>query len=94
MKSSTLFLIQSSYASSQQTFSKLQQLATTDDCLVLIGDAVLHAMDPSIQKFDCAIIETEQALLPAEVRTDAFNILSYADFAALCLSFNRIVTLK
>lgn len=94
MKTSTLFLVQASYACTPHTFSKLLKMAAADDQVVLMGDAAMHAANPVIKHFSCAILATEQALIPAGFISDHLTVLDYAQFADLCLQHSRVVTLK
>lgn len=94
MTTSTLFLVQASYANTLSALEKLQQMATSTDRVVLMGDAVMHATQPTLEKFSCAILDTEQALIPAGSTLEHITVLDYAQFADLCLQHNRVVTLK
>jgi sulfur transfer complex TusBCD TusB component (DsrH family) len=94
MKKSTLFLVQASYSCTPNAFSTLLKMAAADDLIILMGDAVMHAASPVIANFSCAILETEQALIPADFASNHFAVLNYAQFADLCLQHSRVVTLK
>ncbi|NWK75261.1 hypothetical protein D9K79_09245 [Acinetobacter cumulans] len=94
MNTSTLFLVQSSYANTLSVLEKLQQMATSTDRVVLMGDAVMHVAQPTLANFSCAILDTEKALIPADSALEHLAVLNYAQFATLCLQYTRVVTLK
>ncbi|MBI1452426.1 MULTISPECIES: hypothetical protein [Acinetobacter] len=94
MTTSTLFLVQASYANTLSVLEKLQQMATSTDRIVLMGDAVMHVAHPMLANFSCAILATELALIPADSTLEHIAILDYTQFADLCLQYNRVVTLK
>ena len=93
MSNHTLYLIQASYAAAPLALAKLQQLYAPGDQAVLMGESVLHTDHEAVaQLSNCHVLDTEQQLLnPAQ---SAVQIISYSDFADLCLQFSRCVTLK
>ena len=93
MNQPTLFLIQASYAGAPHAFDQLKQMASAQDQTVLMGEAVMHAAALAQQNMKFYVLETEQALLAGSASAQ-FSIISYDEFAALCLQFSRIVTLK
>ncbi|WP_353142455.1 DsrH/TusB family sulfur metabolism protein [Acinetobacter pragensis] len=89
----TLYLIQASYASAPLALSKLQQLYTDGDQVVLMGESVMHAAHDSIQALEkCYVLENEQPLLKPLQKN--IQLIDYAAFAELCLQFTRSISLK
>lgn len=89
----TLYLIQASYASTPLALSKLKQLYTQGDKVVLMGESVMHATHEVIQNIvECYVLENEQPLLTAHPAH--IQLIDYTTFATLCLQFNRSISLK
>ena len=92
MSNQNLYLIQSGYQQTLHVLEKLSTVAGSNDAVVLMGDAVLHAQHTHLHHLSCYILENEIALLG----TAAVDIkaLSYAEFADLCLQYQRCITLR
>ena len=94
MSNHTLYLIQSSYAAATQILDQLAPIYATGDQVVLMGEAVLlleHSFLQSLQKFH--MLENDAELL-VQPLPDQIKLLNYADFADLCLEFNRCISMK
>ncbi|WP_336929568.1 DsrH/TusB family sulfur metabolism protein [Acinetobacter tandoii] len=91
MLTATLYLIQSDYSSAEAKLSQLQSLLHSSDSVVLMGDAVLHAaLAPIVQLY---VLDTDASLLshpePAQLK-----VISYSEFADICLAHTRCMTIK
>ncbi|KGT47217.1 MULTISPECIES: DsrH/TusB family sulfur metabolism protein [Acinetobacter] len=94
MSNSTLYMIQASYAATAQVLEQLSQLYSENDQVILMGDAILAIEHPFLKQLkEIYILENEAQLLP---QPDIANlkIINYAEFAELCLGFNRCISLK
>lgn len=89
--SNCLYLIQTDYAATTRALAQLAQVYQVGDCVVVMGDAVLH---PEIfnTPYQNAVLEHDaQMLLQIP---DRVKVMSYADFADLTLSYQRCIRLK
>ena len=89
--SSCLYLIQSDYGQTPHVLTKLRQTYQTGDAVVLMGESVL-CIDQTLPDFSVYVLAHDaQALisLPAQVQ-----VLSYSQFADLCLAYTRCIRLK
>ena len=94
MQNSTLFLIQAPYQSMANTWSKLEQMATVTDHIVMMGDAVLTIPMHILTQFpNLYCLEVEENLLNESIQTQ-IKVLEYATFADLTLQFKRCISLK
>ncbi|OTG79491.1 hypothetical protein B9T33_11930 [Acinetobacter sp. ANC 5054] len=95
MSNSTLYLIQSSYANTLQCIHQLRNLVAEADAIVLMGEAVLFIADEQIQQLGtCYVLEQDVQILAKNANYNHMQVISYAEFADLCLQYNRCVTLK
>ena len=89
--SNCLYLVQSSYHATPHMMQYINQVYQRGDCVVLMGDAVLLA-DLYCQDYRCAILDADANMLlsvPSQIQ-----VLSYADFAELTLSYSRCMRLQ
>ena len=82
MSNHTLYLIQSNYAATAQTLEQLAQIYTPGDQIVLIQNL------PQIY-----MLENDAELLTQALSVQV-KLLDFADFADLCLGFNRCISMK
>lgn len=94
MSNHTLYLIQSSYSATAQILDQLAQIYTMSDQVVLMGEAVLQLEHPFLQSLQQVHILKNDAELLIQPLPDQVKLLNYADFAALCLQFNRCISMK
>ena len=95
MSNNSLYLVQSCYSNTLQHIQQLQSVYTTGDALVLMGEAVLHIADEQIQKLGtCFVLESDAQILGHDVHFSHMHICTYAEFADLCLKYQRCITLK
>ncbi|USE84667.1 DsrH/TusB family sulfur relay protein [Acinetobacter tibetensis] len=94
MLTATLFLIQSDYSSVNTKLVQLQSLLQSSDSVVLMGDAVLHAQHDTLQQVErLYVLDTDAALLIQQLPTH-IQVISYAQFADICLAHTRCMTIK
>ena len=94
MSNHTLYLIQSDYAATAQILEQLAQIYTTGDQVVLMGEAVLQLEHASLQNLPKIHMLENDAVLLIQPLPDQVKLLNYADFADLCLEFNRCISMK
>ena len=94
MSNHTLYLIQSSYSTTAQILEQLAQTYTMGDQVVLMGEAVLPLEHSFLQSLPKIHILKNDAELLVQPLPDQIKLLNYADFADLCLEFNRCISMK
>lgn len=94
MSNHTLYLIQSNYAATAQTLEQLAQIYTPVDQIVLMGEAVLQLEHSFLQNLpQIYMLENDAELLTQPLPVQV-KLLDFADFADLCLGFNRCISMK
>ncbi|NHC02823.1 hypothetical protein G9F31_03420 [Acinetobacter sp. 187] len=94
MSEKTLYLVQSHFANTQSALSKLNQISTQQDSIVLMGDAVLAADSVQLKNTtQLYMLENDAELFASQPHTD-IKIINYAEFSDLVLSFQRCISLK
>jgi len=94
MSNQTLFLVQSSFKNTDYIFDQLQQIASKNDHIILMGDAVHLVNDERILlRQHIFILENDAEILINDLPSH-IQIISYDQFADLILIFNRCVRLK
>lgn len=99
MSTATLFLVQASFSALNTTLEQLKTLLQPEDAVVLMGDAVLafvqteHATLLS-NMTKLYVLEADHKQIAQVTTAYPVHLLSYADWATLCLAHQRIVTLK
>lgn len=92
--SNTLYLIQSEYSRTPAILDQLDQIYSTDDAVVLMGDAVLVFDSAQLKdKASVYALENDAEILPNQ-DLSALKIINYAEFSDLVLSFKRCISLK
>lgn len=94
MSQPTLFLIQSEFSKTATCLEQWTKMSNANDAIVLMGDAVLFAQDPSIQQHPLVYVLETDLDLTATVLTENVKTLSYAAFADLVLDFKHCISLK
>lgn len=92
MKHQTLFLIQSSDQATPHILHKLAHLATANDAIVLMGDAVLHVENSILLNKSVYILENEAENLASNL--SHIQVIAYTAFADLVLQSHRSISLK
>ena len=94
MSNASLYLVQSDFAATPAALAKLQQLYQTSDCVVLMGEALLHVQDTALQQINCIyVLETDVEILAGQ-QTQNMQLISYTQFAELCLNYTRCIRLN
>lgn len=94
MLTATLYLIQSDYSSAEAKLTQLQSMLHSGDCVVLMGDAVLHAHHVALLSLEqLYVLDTDAALLSSP-KPAQLNVISYSQFADICLAHTRCMTIK
>lgn len=89
-----LYLIQSDFASTEHVLKQLQQIYSPSDAIVLMGDSALYAQSDLLKdKSPIFILENDAEVLPNQA-LDAIQIIDYAKFSDVVLSFKRCISLK
>lgn len=94
MSNHTLYLIQSNYAATAQILEQLSQIYTPVDQIVLMGEAVLQLEHSFLQNLPKIYMLENDAELLTQPLPDQVKLLDFADFADLCLGFNRCISMK
>lgn len=94
MSNYTLYLIQSNYANTETILTKLNSMITSDDSVVLMGDAVFFSQSVNTQICSNLYVLKNDAENIPNVETVDFKIINYDQFSDLILSYSRCVTLK
>ena len=94
MSNHTLYLIQSNYANTESILTKLNSMITSDDSVVLMGDAVFFSQSVNTQICSNLYVLKNDAENIPNVETVDFKIINYDQFSDLILSYSRCVTLK
>jgi sulfur transfer complex TusBCD TusB component (DsrH family) len=94
MSNHTLYLIQSSYAATAQILEQLAHMYTRGDQVVLMGEAVLQLEHAFLQDLPQIHMLKNDAELLVQPLPEQVTLLTYADFADLCLEFNRCISMK
>lgn len=94
MQTSTLYLIQSDYSSTAAKLDQLQALLQSNAHIVLMGDSVLHAHHPALQQAEQLFVLDPDAALLGSVAPQHVQVISYPQFAEICLAHTRCMTIK
>jgi sulfur transfer complex TusBCD TusB component (DsrH family) len=94
MSNHTLYLIQSSYAATAQILEQLAHMYTRGDQVVLMGEAVLQLEHAFLLNLPQIHMLKNDAELLVQPLPEQVKLLTYADFADLCLEFNRCISMK
>ena len=94
MSNHTLYLIQSNYANTESILTKLNSMITSDDSVVLMGDAVFFSQSVNTQICsNLYVLENDAENVP-NIESVDFKIIGYDQFSDLILDYTRCVTLK
>lgn len=94
MTNATLYLIQSDFANTEQVFKQLDQIYSPDDVIVLMGDSVLHTESEMLKNKNPIFILENDAELMSNPILETIQIIDYAKFAEVVISFKRCISLK
>lgn len=94
MTEPTLYLIQSNFSLTEHALQQLDQIYSRNDAIVLMGDSALHAHSELLKdKHPIFILENDAEVLPNQT-LDAIQVIDYAKFSEVVLSFKRCISLK
>ena len=95
MSGKNLFLVQSSFNSTDTAINKLKNLYSIGDDVVLMGDSVLKIDDLFFQSLDTIyVLENEMSNLGDNCTLSNVKIISYDQFSDLVLKHTRSISLK
>jgi len=94
MTNKSLYLLQSSFSTTPAALEKLAQVYGPEDSVVLMGESVLQFQLPFLQQLDrIYVLDTDAEILAGQTPAH-MQIISYAEFADLCLNYSRCIRLN
>ena len=94
MSNKSLYLVQSTFSATPNVLSKLQQLYSPEDTVVMMGESVLQLQHPFLQALNKVYVLDNDAEILAGQTTENLQLISYAEFADLCLDHYRCIRLN
>ncbi|WP_313035821.1 DsrH/TusB family sulfur metabolism protein [Acinetobacter sp.] len=94
MSNKSLYLVQSTFSATPSVLSKLQQIYSPEDTIVLMGEAVLELSHPFLQQLNNVYVLDTDAEILAGQKTENLQLISYAEFADICLNHTRCIRLN
>lgn len=94
MSNKSLYLVQSTFSATTNVLSKLQQLYSPEDTVVMMGESVLQLQHPFLQALNKVYVLDTDAEILAGQTTENLKMISYAEFADLCLDHSRCIRLN
>jgi sulfur transfer complex TusBCD TusB component (DsrH family) len=94
MSNKSLYLVQSNFSTTPSVLTKLQQVYSPEDTIVLMGESVLQLQHPFLQPLDKVYVLDTDAEILAGQTTDNLQLISYAEFADICLNYTRCIRLN
>ncbi|WP_252152438.1 DsrH/TusB family sulfur relay protein [Acinetobacter terrae] len=94
MSNKSLYLLQSNFSATPSVLAKLEQLYSPEDTVILMGESVLQFQQPFLQQLNCIYVLDRDAEILAGQKTENMKIISYAEFADICLNHNRCIRLN
>ena len=94
MSEKTLYLVQSSFANTENVLNKLTQIYSEQDSIVLMGDAALAIHAQQLQGMAKVYLLENDTQLLASTLNHAFKSINYSEFSDLVLSYTRCISLK
>jgi len=94
MSNKSLYLVQSTFSVTLYVLSKLQQLYSPEDTVVMMGESVLQLQHPFLQALNKVYVLDTDAEILAGQTTENLKLISYAEFADLCLDHSRCIRLN
>lgn len=93
MSNKSLYLVQSGFAATPAALAKLAQMYDAPDSVVLMGESVLQFQHPFIQQLNTFyILDRDAEILACQMIPNA-KVISYDEFADLCLAYHRCIRL-
>lgn len=94
MSNKSLYLVQSTFSATPNVLSKLQQIYSPEDTVVMMGESVLQLQHPFLQALNKVYVLDTDAEILAGQTTENLKLISYAEFADLCLDHSRCIRLN
>ncbi|CAB1223001.1 DsrH/TusB family sulfur metabolism protein [Acinetobacter bouvetii] len=94
MSNKSLYLVQSIFSATPAVLDKLQQLYTPEDTIILMGESVLQLQHPFLQQLQQLYILDRDAEILAGQSAANMHIISYDEFADICLKHSRCIRLN
>ncbi|MGB9190348.1 MULTISPECIES: DsrH/TusB family sulfur metabolism protein [unclassified Acinetobacter] len=94
MSNKSLYLVQSTFSATPNVLSKLQQVYSPEDTVVLMGESVLQLQHPFLQPLNKVYVLDNDAEILAGQTTENLQLISYAEFANICLNHGRCIRLN
>ncbi len=94
MSNKSLYLVQSTFSATPNVLSKLQQVYSPEDTVVMMGESVLQLQHPFLQVLNKVYVLDNDAEILAGQKTENLQLISYAEFADLCLDHSRCIRLN
>ncbi len=94
MSNKSLYLVQSTFSATPSVLTKLQQLYSGEDTVVLMGESVLHLQHPFLQQLNNVYVLDTDAEMLAGQKSESLQVISYAEFADICLNYTRCTRLN
>ncbi|TCB52148.1 DsrH/TusB family sulfur metabolism protein [Acinetobacter terrestris] len=94
MSNKSLYLVQSNFSATSSALAKLEQLYSSEDSVILMGESVLQFQQPFLQQLNCIYVLENDAEILAGQKTENMKIISYAKFADICLNHTRCIRLN
>ena len=93
MSNKSLYLLQSSFSATPAVLVKLEQVYSPEDTVILMGESVLQFEQPFLQQLNCIYVLDTDAEILAGQKVKNMQIISYAEFADICLNHTRCIRL-
>lgn len=94
MSNKSLYLLQSSFSATPTVVAKLEKMYSPEDSVVLMGESILQFEQPFLQQLNCVYVLDTDAELLAGQKVKNMQIISYAEFADICLDYTRCIRLN
>lgn len=94
MSNKSLYLLQSSFSATPAVVAKLEKMYSPKDSVVLMGESVLQFEQPFLQQLNCIYVLDTDAEILAGKEVKNMQIISYAEFADICLNYTRCIRLN
>ena len=94
MSNKSLYLVQSNFSATPSALAKLEQLYSSEDTVILMGESVLQFQQPFLQQLNCIYVLENDAEILAGQKPEIMKIISYAEFADICLNHTRCIRLN
>ena len=91
MSNKSLYLLQSSFSATPAVVKKLEHVYSPEDSVILMGESVLQYEQPFLQQLNCIYVLDSDAEILAGKEVKNMQIISYAEFADICLNHTRCI---